>query len=722
MAAVEVHINGIDRTEYVLWNSIDLNQTAKTQVDILNLSMNWIPTRPYIPSINDEVELFIDGVKTFGGDVLNINRNISGYNLETYALTVKDYTHRLDKYLVAEVYQGEKVLNIITDILNRYSNRKLSYAIGTFEVDEIWSAGTVDTDNYTVGTRGRKLTSTNGVLAAMERTVSLNLQPTGFSSADFIDIDVFVDNIPGVASCILKLGNDTFTSYFQKNITSDFASSPFTGDMFMVRHAMSSFTTVGSPSWNAITGARIEVVSNSGVTVNITFDNWRVSSVNAFTRFNSKNANVVVNYKAFNYTYVSISFQQLAEFFQWQWYVDENKDIHFYQPLTEAATFNISDTLGNHIPDSLTLTTIGDAIRNSVFVKGGEYEAATETEQLGRQADNANKFFKLAYRYKNYSLTLGGVQLSVGLDNLNDFTLNESQKQDQIGEADIAVGDSSANTKQSQQVITSAFGRRMHVKLFVRKVGAPTDNFQVQLFTDNGSDQPSATAISTIASIAGTSLTTDYQELTFDFTEGSTNSLLLNRDVKYHIVVSRSGAVNGSNYYQLDSGDAGTYGGIAYRYNGSSWVKNGEDLYFIELIDFEVLYNYGEKVLKFQTAPATSSVIAWTGNPLKPIIVQYKDNASITKYGEFQYKIIDKSIKDLDGARQRALQDLKLNAEALEQGSFRTRRNGLRAGQSMNVNSVIRGINRNYTIKSINMRCYGPSANDVQVMFSVSLS
>ena len=722
MAAVEVHINGIDRSQYVIWNSIDLNQTVKTQVDVLTFSMNLIPARPYLPSINDEVEFYIDGVKTFGGDILNINRSITGYNLETYMLTVKDYTHRLDKYLVAEVYQGEKVLNIITDILNRYSNRKLSYAIAAFEIDEIWSAGTVDTDNYTVGTRGRKLTSTNGVLAAMDRTVSLNLQPTGFTSADFIDVDVFVDNIPGVASCIMKLGNDTFTSYFQKNITTDFASSPYTSDMFMIRHAMSSFTTVGTPSWTAITGARLEVTSNSGVTVNITFDNWRVSSRNAFTRFNSKNANVVVNFKAFNYTYVSISLQQLAELFQWQWYVDENKDIHFYEPLTEAALFNISDTLGNHIPDSLTLTTIGDSIRNSVFVKGGEYEAATETEQLGRQADNANKFFKLAYRYKNYSLTLAGVQLSVGLDNLNDFTLNESQKQDQIGEADMNVGDAAANTRQSQQIITSAFGRRMHVKLFVRNVGTPVDNLQVQVFTDDGSDQPSATAISNIATVAGGTLTTDYQEITFNFTENATNSLLLNKDVKYHIVVSRSGAVNGSNYYQLDSGDAGTYGGVAYRYNGGSWVRNGEDLYFIELIDFDVLYNYGEKVLKFSTAPATSSVIAWTGDPLKPIIVQYKDNASITKYGEFQYKIIDKSIKDLDGARQRALQDLRINSEALEQGSFRTRRTGLRAGQSMNVSSVIRSINRNYTIKSINMRCYCPSASEIQVMFTVSLS
>lgn len=717
MAALQIFINSVDKTNIVNWSTINLDQTARSQVDTLSFTVSYYGTRTYIPQVNDEVEIFRSGIKIFGGDILNITLDKDGYNRRVYTVMVKDYTHRMDRFLVAETYQGEPVRNIISDILNKYPNRLLRIPLATFDPLEIWTGGTADTTNYIVGDQARMLTSTSGSTVSMNTFVNRNLAITGFSTSDYIDIDIYVDNHFNLQNCLLVLGDPTLANYFTLNV-----ASMLSDGWNMVHVPMSSFTAVGSPTWSAINQLQLTVKANGSSTVNVTFDNYQAMSKKAFTRNNCFYADQIVNYQAFNYVYVSIALQKMAELFQWQWYLDENKDIHFYESMTEAADFNISDTLGNHIPTTLKMVTIGDQLRNSVFLRGGEYEAAVETEQLGRQADGANKFINLAYKYSNYTLTVGGIAKAVGLDNLNDFTLNQSAKQDNIGFANLNLGDSATRTRQEQEIVASSSARHKHARFFIRKVGAPVDNLQFQIFTDNGSDLPSATAISNITTLAGASVSTTYFEFTIDFVENATNSLLLARETKFHIVITRSGAVDAANYYQFDSGKRGSYQGLSHAYNGGSWISNTADFYFIELVDYDVLYNYNEKVLKFQTAPAAASVIAWTATPLKPIIVQYKDNSSITTYGEFQYKIIDKTIRDLDGARQRCQQELQKNSYPLQQGSFRTRKDGLRAGQSINVNSVILGINRNYTIKSINMRCYGPSKDDPQIMYNVSLS
>jgi len=103
--------------------------------------------------------------------------------------------------------------------------------------------------------------------------------------------------------------------------------------------------------------------------------------------------------------------------------VDVNKDINFFAKLDRDAPFNLTDDGGNYDCQSLVINKSVDDLRNSVYVRGGEFLSDdTFTENLDTQADGSNDKFQLSYRYKNYSLTVNGTTLDVGVENIDEET------------------------------------------------------------------------------------------------------------------------------------------------------------------------------------------------------------------------------------------------------------------------------------------------------------
>jgi hypothetical protein len=693
--ALQIFVNGSDKTSLIDWTDVELQENLTDQVDVLRFSYDKFGTRSFVPSVLDEVILYQDSVKIFGGSIVDIQESAI-VDMVKYQVVVKDYTHIMDRFLVVESYVSTPVINIICDILNTYINKNDRISIAAFETNEVWSAGAVDTTNFIVGSQARRLSSSGSTTIAY-RDVSLNLQPTGFSTSDYIDVDVYVDTAANLSSCVMKIGNTAMTAYYSKSITGLVAGWNH------VHLLKSGFSTTGAPSWSTITRVQLEVTAVAATTVNVTFDNWQEVKSTAFTCNNSYSATQVINYIAFNYSQPSTAFQKMAELFQWQWYVDQDKDIHFFAKFTELAVFDLTDTNGTYLPQSLVIKRNADQLRNSIYVRGSEYPANPINDDLTHQTDGTNKIFKLGYKYSDYTLTVAGSTKAVGIENISAYTSNVGAKQTNFGTANITIGDAAARTRQAQQVITTAHGKRNGVKLRVRKVGAPVDNLQVQFFSDSGSNTPSGSSTSTTATVAGGTLTTSYVETTFTVT-----GAVLNSGTTYHVVITRSGANDAANYYQIDAGTQGDYDGASNTFN-ASWSAGTNKLYFIELLDFDVLYNFNEKVIKFNVAPTLATSIVWNGKPYFPVIAQYKDNASISVYGETQHIIEDKTIKTIAGAQQRAQQEiLEWSNEALE-ATYVTYSAGLHAGQTQNISSALRGLDENYLIKSITARARDPN-------------
>jgi hypothetical protein len=124
----------------------------------------------------------------------------------------------------------------------------------------------------------------------------------------------------------------------------------------------------------------------------------------------------VIGSITFNRLKVGECIEALAQAINYSWYVDAEKDIHFFAKNDEVAPFNLSETAGNHNWNSLKISEDFSQLRNQITVIGGEYEAEERTELY--VADGEQRQFPLAYRYSNITgvKIVGDIDLTVGID------------------------------------------------------------------------------------------------------------------------------------------------------------------------------------------------------------------------------------------------------------------------------------------------------------------
>lgn len=193
------------------------------------------------------------------------------------------------------------------------------------------------------------------------------------------------------------------------------------------------------------------------------------------------------------------------------------------------------------------------------------------------------------------------------------------------------------------------------------------------------------------------------------------NTLKISNDIKSlrNSIIVRGGEYLGSQISEKQIADGikttfqqtYKYSDVFVKINGGANLNVG-----IDNIDdptlFDCLYNFNEKSIIFLDAdkPADTDEVEVGGLPHIPVIIKLRDVASITEFGEFEYKIIDKSINSREGARERARAEIKQYGDTISDGSFETNKTGLDVGQRINVNSVIRGIDRDYIISRISSK------------------
>jgi hypothetical protein len=253
----------------------------------------------------------------------------------------------------------------------------------------------------------------------------------------------------------------------------------------------------------------------------------------------------------FNYTPVTKAIQEICDQVGYDWYVDENKDIHFFSEEQHVAPFELNDTEGNFVWNSLTIRKDISQLRNAVYVRGGDYTVKL-TPQEGEKytADGQQRFFPLAHAF--------------------------------------------------------------------------------------------------------------------------------NLDVDFKVEISTNG--------------------------GQTWIDLNEGMYGKDDPNmYDVLYDPNKKFIAFRedNKPASGTIVRVSGNFTLPIIVYVREESSIAKYGEYQYREVDKSIKSIEEAKQRARRILNDYAKNTTEANFTTYKNGLRVGQRIRVNSEIRGIDEWFTINRI---------------------
>jgi hypothetical protein len=161
-----------------------------------------------------------------------------------------------------------------------------------------------------------------------------------------------------------------------------------------------------------------------------------------FTTNHVQHGNFLIPSIKFNYQQPSKALQSLANLIGWDWYIDPNKDIHFFLGDVDdgvgeggVAPILVNTTGGNTGSDiewnSLDVDQNLTNMQNSVYVIGGTYTktftAATTIDTF--MTDGVTQFFSVSYAYEAnadayntapMTVTLNGVSQTIGIANQDD--------------------------------------------------------------------------------------------------------------------------------------------------------------------------------------------------------------------------------------------------------------------------------------------------------------
>lgn len=210
------------------------------------------------------------------------------------------------------------------------------------------------------------------------------------------------------------------------------------------------------------------------------------------------------------------------------------------------------------------------------------------------------------------------------------------------------------------------------------------------------------------------------------------NSLTISEDIKNlrNTIFVRGGTFKGDSFSEAQEADGETETfTFGFRYSSITWeVDRGSgfasESFGIDNIDdptsFDWLYNFQEKAMKLASAtkPVAGNKIKITGLPFIPVIIKTRDNASISKFGEFEHKIIDKSLDSKEGARDRATGEILKWANGIKEAQFVTIKSGLRVGQKIRIQSDLRAIDEFFVIDRIATRLRTPTLFEHRVSCS----
>lgn len=146
---------------------------------------------------------------------------------------------------------------------------------------------------------------------------------------------------------------------------------------------------------------------------------------------------------------------------------------------------------------------------------------------------------------------------------------------------------------------------------------------------------------------------------------------------------------------------------LVYRYANAEVTVNGTPQtigidYIADPADFDVLYNFQEKLVRFPDGTlAAGDIVRVFGDAKVPLIVQAEDTVSVEAYGTREGVEINRSVDSIEEAEALALARLDQWREGSKEGSFESYEDGWEVGQNVVVNIPTLGINDTYKINRV---------------------
>lgn len=137
---------------------------------------------------------------------------------------------------------------------------------------------------------------------------------------------------------------------------------------------------------------------------------------------------VTINQISFNYVQPSQALRRICDLTGRNWFIDYDKDIHYFPTTTDVSPFNIDSS--NNEYSSLKITKNSTQIKNRIYVRGGTELSDPTTYSV--KGDGIATKFPIPDKPHNVSITINGVSKTLGIKNIDtsgyDWYLNFQEK------------------------------------------------------------------------------------------------------------------------------------------------------------------------------------------------------------------------------------------------------------------------------------------------------
>jgi hypothetical protein len=152
---------------------------------------------------------------------------------------------------------------------------------------------------------------------------------------------------------------------------------------------------------------------------------------------------VTIDQISFNYVQISQAFRRIAELTGRNWYIDYDKDIHYFPLTTSQAPFDIDSSNADY--EKLVINKDATQIKNRVYVRGGTKRSESTTwSTIG---DGETRTFTLPDKPHDVTVTVNDVEETVGIKHIDDeadydWLLNFQEKYLEQGTGGTTLTDS----------------------------------------------------------------------------------------------------------------------------------------------------------------------------------------------------------------------------------------------------------------------------------------
>lgn len=335
------------------------------------------------------VENDLVGVLIFGGVISGVDDyNVENINILEWRITGVDYTKIFDKKLISDSWQSVDSRYIINDFVHRTVNYnqtidELDYADNIAIQAEYIESGdganpTIDSADFMEGNSSGVFSWTfsggQAIWSATPTSMDLS-QFTGISSgmptAGELSLWAKTSDFADITTLKIRIGSSS-SDYIE--CTLDLQD---TTDWGFAMAKLVNGTMTGTPDWTAADYAAIVVNETASGVIRI--NGIRLSQNGSFTMFGITPTPDFDDLRSPQLKPTALM-NLLAKTWEYTWYVDYEKDIHFAAKEATLSPYNLSDTSNNF--DALEVDVDASNIGNRVLIKGGEKTSASRYSQV----------------------------------------------------------------------------------------------------------------------------------------------------------------------------------------------------------------------------------------------------------------------------------------------------------------------------------------------------